>query len=188
MIAGHQIAVNLGALLYMVPLATGIATSTLVSQKLGARMPADARAVSRAGIAFAALCATLFALVVTLARHTIVGLYTSNPDIAAIAMPLVQIVAIYHIADALQVCTAYTLRGYNVTTLPMLIYTVALYGIGLGGGYAAAFKVLDVMPEWLAGARGFWCASTVGLALAAMCLIVLWNRVSKAAPEQLSDS
>jgi MATE family multidrug resistance protein len=181
MLAGHQIAVNLGAVLYMTPLAIGIATSTLVSQKIGARSLTDARAVSSAGIGLAALCATLFAIFVTVARHAIVRLYTSNPDIAAVAEPLVQIVAFYHIADAIQVCTAYTLRGYNVIVLPTFIYSGALYGVGLCGGYAAAFKVLHLMPAGLTGARGFWCASTVGLALAATCLVFLWNRVSTAA-------
>ncbi len=180
-LAGHQIAVNLGAVLYMMPLAIGIATSTLVSQDIGAGEPAGARSVSRTGIGLAALCATLFATIVMVARHAIVGVYTSNPEVAAVAMPLVQIVALYHLADAVQVSTAYTLRGYKVTVIPTIIYAGALYGIGLCGGYVAAFDVLHVVPATLVGARGFWWANTVSLALAGVCLLFFWDRVSRAA-------
>ena len=53
-LAGHQIAGNLGAVLYMTPLSIGIASSTLVSQALGAqRFDAAALALAarhRAGV------------------------------------------------------------------------------------------------------------------------------------------
>ena len=49
-LAGHQIAGNIGAVLYMTPLAIGIASSTLVAQALGAHRPEAARTLSRHGI------------------------------------------------------------------------------------------------------------------------------------------
>ena len=49
-LAGHQIAGNIGAVLYMTPLSIGIASSTLVSQALGAHR-FDAAAHARRGTA-----------------------------------------------------------------------------------------------------------------------------------------
>ncbi|GAB2908927.1 MATE family efflux transporter [Paraburkholderia jirisanensis] len=187
-LAGHQIAVNLGAVLYMTPLAIGIASSSLVSQELGAGSPAGARSVARAGILLAAGCAVLVTSVVMTARHAIVDAYTHNPDVAAIALPLVQIVAIYHLADALQVSAAYALRGYQVTVVPTLVYAFALYGVGLGGGYLTAFDVLRVVPVALSGAPGFWWASTASLTLAAACLLFFLGRASRAALDAPSAS
>jgi len=52
-LAGHQIAGNLGAVLYMTPLSIGIATSTLVARALGARQPERARLTGRHGLMLA---------------------------------------------------------------------------------------------------------------------------------------
>ena len=41
-VAGHQIAVNLGVLLFMVPMSLSNAAGTLVAQRIGARDTADA--------------------------------------------------------------------------------------------------------------------------------------------------
>ena len=42
-VAGHQLAANLVAMMFMLPMALGNATGALVGQRLGARDPADAR-------------------------------------------------------------------------------------------------------------------------------------------------
>ena len=44
-------------------------------------------------------------------------------------MPLVAIVACYHVFDALQVTSAFVLRAYKVAVVPTVIYAVALWGV-----------------------------------------------------------
>jgi MATE family multidrug resistance protein len=65
---------------------------------------------------------------------------------------------------------SFVLRSYRIATLPMFIFAVCLWGVGLGGGYALAFNLSGLTPEGLSGARGFWMASTTGLVLAALAL------------------
>ena len=72
-------------------------------------------------------------------REQVVGLYTANPVIVAAALPLLAWVALFHVADAAQTVAAFVLRAYRIATLPLLVYAVALWGVGLGGGYLAAF-------------------------------------------------
>ena len=95
-----------------------------------------------------------------------VGLYTANPVIVAAALPLLAWVALFHVADAAQTVAAFVLRAYRIATVPLLIYVVALWGIGLGGGYLAAFDPAGISPAWMHGARGFWSMSTLGLVVA----------------------
>jgi MATE family multidrug resistance protein len=57
--------------------------------------------------------------------------------------------------------------------LPLVVLSVALWGVGLGGGYVLAFNVLGFTPPALQGARGFWAASSAGLVLSAFGLIGL---------------
>ena len=170
-VAGHQIAVNLVAMMFMIALALATAAGTLVAQHLGAGEKHEARTVGRHALSLAALTAAAVGAVVALARGPIVGLYTNNAATAAAALPLLVWVWFFHLGDALQTVAAYVLRAYQVATLPMVIYVVALWGLGIGGGYALAFGIRG------AGAVGFWQAATAGLLMAALLLCLLLRRV-----------
>jgi multidrug resistance protein, MATE family len=177
-LAGHQIAGNLGAVLYMTPLSIGIASSTLVSQALGAGRENDARSISRHGIGMACVLALVYGVLLLAARPHVIAAYTPDANVIAAAMPLVLIIFFYHLGDALQITTAFILRAYKVTVVPTVIYAVALWGIGLGGGYLLGFDVGGGVPEWLQGARGFWIANSVSLGVAGIGLFLYWRRVS----------
>jgi len=170
-VAGHQIAVNLVAMMFMTALALATAAGTLVAQHLGADEKREARIVGRHAMTLTMLVASALGAIVALAREPIVALYTSNPEAAAAALPLLVWVWFFHLGDALQTVAAYVLRAYQVATLPMVIYVVALWGLGIGGGYALAFG------RHGAGAVGFWQAATAGLLAAALLLGLLLKRV-----------
>ncbi|MCE4536595.1 MATE family efflux transporter [Pelomonas sp. P7] len=170
-VAGHQIAVNLVAMMFMIALALATAAGTLVAQHLGAGEKHAARLVGRHAMGLAALVAASVGAVVALARESIVALYTANPATAAAALPLLVWVWFFHLGDALQTVAAYVLRAYQVATLPMVIYVLALWGLGIGGGYLLAFGAHG------AGAVGFWQAATAGLMTAAFLLSWLLKRV-----------
>ncbi len=63
-VAGHQIASNFGAVLYMLPLSIAIATGTLVAQAIGARDMVAARRVGNHGIVLAGAVSVVVNLVV----------------------------------------------------------------------------------------------------------------------------
>ncbi|MFG6461508.1 MATE family efflux transporter [Roseateles sp. DXS20W] len=170
-VAGHQIAVNLVAMMFMTALALATAAGTLVAQHLGAGQKHEARTVGRHAMALATLVAAALGAVVALAREPIIALYTSNPEAAAAALPLLVWVWFFHLGDALQTVAAYVLRAYQVATLPMVIYVVALWGLGIGGGYVIAFGANGN------GAVGFWQAATAGLLAAALLLSLLLRKV-----------
>lgn len=170
-VAGHQIAVNLVAMMFMIALALATAAGTLVAQHLGAGQKHEARTVGRHAMTLATLVAATVGAVVALAREPIVALYTNNPEAAAAALPLLVWVWFFHLGDALQTVAAYVLRAYQVATLPMVIYVVALWGLGIGGGYALAFGAQGH------GAVGFWQAATVGLLAAALLLSLLLQKI-----------
>jgi len=170
-VAGHQIAVNLVAMMFMIALALAMAALTLVAQHLGAGQKREARIVGRHAMVLATLVAATVGAVVALAREPIVALYTSNPEAAAAALPLLVWVWFFHLGDALQTVAAHVLRAYQVATLPMIIYVIALWGLGIGGGYFLAFG------QGGNGAVGFWQAATAGLLAAALLLSLLLKRV-----------
>lgn len=177
-LAGHQITGNLGAVLYMTPMSIGIATSTLVAQALGAHRCEDARTLARHGIVMACSIGLGYAIIAFVFRPAILAGYTTNAAVIAAAMPLLPIMLVYHIFDTFQTVTAFVLRAYKVAVVPTVIYALALWGVGLGGGYALGFDVGGAIPSWLTGARGFWAASAASLAMAGAGLFAHLRAIS----------
>lgn len=169
-VAGHQIAANLAALLFMIPLAIGNATTTLVAQAIGARAMAAAERIGWHGLALGLLLAAVMAAAVYLGRHAVVGLYTADAAVAAAALSFVAWLAWFHVGDAAQTVAAAVLRAWRVTTVPLVIYTLAIWGLGLGGGWWLAFEAPPEMPSWMRGAPGFWVAAAGSLIVTALAL------------------
>jgi multidrug resistance protein, MATE family len=175
-VAGHQIAINLVSLMFMMPLALGNATGTLVAQRIGAADATDARRIGWHGLQIGVGVAAAMGCAVYLLRENILRAYTHDALIIAAALPLLAWVVVFHIADAAQTLAAFVLRAYRITTAPLLIYVAALWGVGLAGGYALAFDSTGLAPASLQGAPGFWSAATAGLSVAALglCGFLIW--------------
>ncbi|VVD69512.1 MATE family efflux transporter [Pandoraea anhela] len=171
-LAGHQIAANLGALMYMLPMSIGIATATLTAQAIGSRDLKAAQRVGRRGVELAGTLGLAMAALMWLCRALVLAAYTSDPLVAAVTTPLLAIVAVYHIFDALQVNAVFVLRAWKVAVVPTVIYALSLWGVGLGGGYVLGFDVGGISPGWLHGATGFWAANSASVAVAAVGLLI----------------
>jgi MATE family multidrug resistance protein len=179
--AAHQIASNLLAVAYMMPLSLAIATSARVSFWLGAGDAAKARHACRLGFELTAMCALLYATALVTLRHQLANVYSDNPAVMALAASLLLIVAIYHFADALQTLCVFVLRCYRVTLAPLVIYCTMLWGLGLGGSYLLAYRGLG---PWAAmqSPLAFWIMSAGALALTALLFgaLLRWTMKKRA--------
>jgi MATE family multidrug resistance protein len=187
----HQIAANLAALAFMLPLAIGIASGVLVGQALGARTPVRARTMGLAGLGLGLACGAAVGATLVLAARPIVALYTSDPDVQRIAVGLLAFVGVYHVVDALQVVAVSAVRAYERIAVPMVIYAVALWGVALGGGYALGITGFGAFGSEVApmGATGFWVAAVAGMVLTAALVTAYFLRLSRAvAPLEPRDA
>ena len=181
--AAHQIASNLAALVFMLPLALGNAASVVVGQSLGARHHARARSAGLVGLALAFACAAVVGACLYAFADRIAGLYAADAELSRVAAGLIAFVAVYHLFDAVQAVAVNVLRGYKRAVVPMLIYGFALWGVGLGGGYVIGLSRVDL--SWLRiaapmGAQGFWLAAIASLVLASSLVTAYFLRVSRA--------
>ncbi len=178
-LAAHQVTANFGTVLYMLPLSIASATGTLVAQEIGAGRLQAARAAGDAGIRLGAALAVALGALVWFGRAGIIGLYTPDPAVAAAAMPLFFFIGFYQLFDSVQVGAAFVLRAYKVATVPTLMYAIALWGVGLGGGYLLGFDVLGGTPQALRGAAGFWLGNSASLGLVGVALVWYLRRVQR---------
>ncbi|WPH22759.1 MATE family efflux transporter [Variovorax paradoxus] len=165
--AAHQIASNLLAVAYMVPLSLAIATSARVSFWLGAGNAAKARRACRMGFELTALCALFFAGAMVALRFRLAHVYSDNPAVIALAAALLLVVAAYHFADALQTLCVFVLRSYRVTLVPLVVYCTLLWGFGLGGSYLLAYRGLGPWPA-MQSPLAFWLMSAGALTVTAL--------------------
>lgn len=180
--AAHQIAANLAAVMYMVPLSVAIATSARVSFWLGAGDPKKARAAVRTGFRIGMSMAIVLAATVLAARSGIASLYSADRQVAAVAAGLLSLVAVYHFGDAMQALCVFVLRSYRVAVAPLVAYCVLLWGVGVVGGYQLAYRGLGTVPAQQAPSA-FWVASSFALALLALILpLILWRAVRRFRP------
>ena len=172
----HQIAANLAALAFMVPLSLGNATAVLAGQAIGAGQRERARHICWEAIRLGMAIAVVLSLIFWFGAPHIAAFYTTDPEVQKMAIPLIMLAALYHLGDALQAVAVNALRGYKKSVVPMLIYVILLWVLGLGGGFLLGLT--DTFMPAL-GAPGFWIAAIGSLWLVAGLMVVYLNRVSR---------
>ncbi len=172
--AAHQIALNFASTMFMVPLALSSAITIRVGHALGAANPAAARSIGLLGIGMCSAFMAASATFLLVFRDAIVGLYTQDPSVQAIAISLLLMAAVFQVADGIQVGAAGALRGYKDTRRPMLITTFAYWVLAFPLAYLAAVV-------WRSPPSFIWGGFVIGLSAAALLLTARFTRVAKAA-------
>lgn len=178
--ASHQIAANLAAVCYMVPLSLGIAISARVSWWRGTGNEAQAQKLAWLGVKLAVISGAVLSGTLLVARHAIAHVYTADPGVIALASALLLWVALYHASDSVQCVCIFLLRCWRVTVVPLIVYCALLWGGGLAGGYWLAYKNEATSALWAMNPTPFWIGSGSALALVAIIFIFLLRKVLRA--------
>ena len=146
--AAHQIAGNVAAVMYMLPLALGNGVAVLVAQAVGARKFDVARSTGITGIGLAGGLALLTSFLLIAGAAAITTIYSEDGAVRAVTATLLVLVALYHVFDAFQAVTVSALRGYKRAVVPMVVSAVSLWGVGLAGGYVIGISdALSTRPR-----------------------------------------
>jgi len=160
-LAGHEIALNLASLTFMVPLGVAAAGTVMVGRAIGRGDPAAARrdavAALVVGIGFMSITAVAFLVVPGLFARG----YTTDGGVITVAVALIPIAGIFQVFDGMQVCATGVLRGAGDTRVPMAIHMASFWLVGLPLGSWLCFG-LDGGPAAL------WWGLTAGLAAAGL--------------------
>ncbi len=170
-VAAHQVSMSVTSLLFMVPLSLAISMTIRTGQAFGRHDWPAIRQVRRTGLTLTTAIACISALFIVTFRDSITAVYTTDPDVKAMAAGLLLFAAAYQVFDALQVGAAGCLRGVQDTRSPMVLTLIAYWVIAMPVGYSLGMTTFWT-PEPM-GARGFWTGLVTGLGAA--CLLLNWQ-------------
>jgi MATE family multidrug resistance protein len=173
----HQIALNVAALAFMVPLGLSSAGAVRVGHAIGGRDPR--RAVQAGWTALATGCVIMSAigLVLFLWPARLIAAFSTDPRIIDIGVSLLAIAAAFQLFDGTQAVVTGILRGIGETRMPMIINVIGHWLFGLPVGYALCFRF-----GW--GVVGLWVGLSIGLIFTATVLTGVWWRKTVALQEE----
>jgi MATE family, multidrug efflux pump len=169
-LAGHQIALNVAGITYMVPLGICSAAAVRVGHAVGA---GDIRAAARAGwmaLFFGAGFMSCAGLALLLFRYPIARIYSPQAAVVASGATLLLVAAVFQLFDGLQVVATGALRGAGNTRIPMLANLIGYWAIGLPLGAFLCF-------EMNYGAIGMWAGLCLALIMIGSVLLAVWRRL-----------
>ncbi len=166
-LAAHQIALNMAALTFMVPLGISSAAAVRVGQALGRDDPRGAMTAGWTailiGVAFMATAATVFLLV----PRALISAFTTDASVLRIGVALLFVAAVFQLFDGLQGVTTGALRGLGDTRTAMMWNLAGHWLVGLPLGYLLCFR-------WGLGVVGLWWGLSAGLMICGIALILVW--------------
>lgn len=163
-VAGHQIAINVASLTFMMPVGFSMAISIRVGQALGSGSRALIRFRSLLGITVATALMVLPASMMLLLPQTIASWYTQNPAVSRQGTQLLHMAAAMQFADGLQVACSGALRALGDTAAPMGVTVLSYWLVGLPTAY-----YLGIIHGM--GPRGLWYGLITGISTAGLLLI-----------------
>jgi MATE family multidrug resistance protein len=172
-LGSHQIAMNIAALAFMVPLGLSSAGAVRVGHAIGSGDPQRAvhagwTALGLGATIMVAIGATFILVPVPLLRP-----FSDDPRLLALGAQLLAIAAAFQLFDGTQAVATGVLRGIGDTRTPMVTNVAGHWVLGLPVGYALCFSA-----GW--GVAGLWIGLSIGLTFVALVLTRAWQRKSRA--------
>jgi MATE family, multidrug efflux pump len=175
-LAAHQIALQVTAVLFMVPLGIGMAATVRVGHAFGRGDPA---AVRRAGLVAAVIgIAFVSALTVAiiLGRYELGRLFFGSGEASMatveLTATLLLVGATFFIADAIQTIMGGALRGINDTRMTLVFAAIGYWCVGFPIAWLLAFHA-DF------GAVGVWIGLSIGSFVYAGLLILRFRMLTR---------
>jgi MATE family multidrug resistance protein len=167
--ASHQIALNIAAVSFMIPLGLGSAGAVRVGHAVGAGDPPRAAAAGWTAILLAMVVMVLAATTFFVIPRALISIFTRDEAVLALGSSLLFVAAVFQLFDGLQGVTTGVLRGVADTRTPMITNLLAHWFFGLPVGYTLCF-VFGI------GVMGLWIGLSTGLIIAGVVLLYMWQR------------
>lgn len=159
-LAGHEIALNMASLTYMVPLGFSGAAAAIVGRAVGRGDIAAAKRDAMTAIACSVGVMCISAMGFVFAPEWLARRYTDEEATLRVAVSLIPLAGAFQLFDGAQAVTSGALRGTGDTRIPAILHLVAFWGVGVPFGAYLGFYTSY-------REQGFWWGLVAGLGAAA---------------------
>jgi len=163
-VASHQVALQLAAITFMIPVGVAQATSVVVGQAVGRGDPGAGRRAVGAGLMVVTGAMAVTAVAFITIPEPLARIFSNDVVVVSAAAALLPIAGVFQIFDGLQVAAAGALRGVGDTRVPMLLNLLGFWCIGLPVSALLGFP-LGVGPQ------GVWWGLATGIGVVAILLL-----------------
>jgi len=176
-LAAHQAALQITAILFMVPFGIGIAATVRVGHAVGRNDPAGVRRAGYVATLLGIACVSALTLAVIFGRFAIARFFfgaaaESAGAVIDLTATLLLVGATFFVADGIQGIAAGALRGLNDTRVPLLFAAISYWLVGFTTAYGLAFS------SGL-GAIGVWIGLSCGTAVYAILLMLRFRLLAR---------
>lgn len=168
-LAAQSIASNVGSLVFQLSFAVAVVLTTRIGHLVGMKNIKGAQILLRIFLILGIFLALFNFLLVFLGRHSLVSVFSQDPEVVKIANKLIILVSLNQFADAFNVLGAGVLRGQGKQRIGSVLNLISYYVIALPIGYIMAFY-------FKYGVSGLWVGLIFGVAFLALTEgIVIYN-------------
>lgn len=169
-LAAYQVIMTLGTLGFLFYYSFGAGMSIRIATFVGVKDWQRVRLASTAGSHIELALAVLASLTFFFFAPSLIGMFSPDADVRAMALLVLYPLMLYQFSDAMQICYANALRGTGHVLPMMWIAVVSYLCVGIPCGYLLGF------PLGM-GIRGIFLAFSVGLFTAAALLFRAYRGV-----------
>lgn len=160
-LAGHQIAISMASMTYMISFGLASGTTIRVSHAFGGHDRNELKQAVWASLHMVVAFMLLMGILFVLLRNHLPLLFTSDPAVVRVAAGLLIVGAFFQISDGIQVVLLGSLRGMADVRIPMFIAFFSYIVVSLPVSYLLAF-IFNF------GYAGVWIGFVFGLSAAAI--------------------
>jgi MATE family multidrug resistance protein len=165
-VAGHQVALSLAALAFMVPIGISQGAATRVGNLVGAGDGTGMRHAVRASLALGIGAMTISAVAFVVFRSALPKLFTPDAAVIALSATILPVAAAFQLSDGAQGVAGGVLRGLGRPDATAVVHLFGFYAVALPAAYVFGIR-------GGAGLFGVWVALAAGLTVVA-ALLLYW--------------
>jgi len=160
-LAGHQVAISMAGMTYMISFGLASGTTIRVSHKFGEHDLKEVKHAVYASLHIVIAFMSMMGILFVLLRNQVPLLFTSDPAVIKVAGGLLVVGAFFQVFDGIQVVLLGALRGIADVRIPMFMAFFSYIVVSLPVSYLLAF-VFNF------GYSGVWIGFVFGLSTAAV--------------------
>lgn len=174
-LAAHQIAINAAAMTFMMPLGMSFSQTVRIAEAAGRREYQEVIFLGWVGFLLGAVIMLPSAFIFYFFPRAIAALYSQDAQLIAMAIPLIQLAAVFQIFDGVQILGVGILQGLRDTRIPFLNILISFYILALPLAY-----YLGLVKAWRGS--GIWLGIVVGLLVVAILHMLRFKSLTRQFP------